>query len=91
MSYEPFLIIVKEDLHKKAGVIEEGSWQELPKKAAQKLHQRKAAFKELEESLAQEGVFIRGTKVVLIHPEISMHNRIVREILHELNVEFGCI
>lgn len=89
MSYEPTLIIVKEDLHKHSGVIEEGSWQEVAKKASQKLHRRKAAFNALETYLAYEGVKIRGVSVILAKPELANHNRDVRELLHELSIEFA--
>lgn len=89
MSYEPTLIIVKEDLHKQAGVIEEGSWQEISKRAPEKIQRRKAAFKELEDYLSQEGHKIREITLIMVNAEGSIHNRTVRELLHELDIEFA--
>lgn len=89
MSYEPTLIIVKEDLHKHVDLIEAGVRQDVPKRSPEKTHRRKAAFHALEDCLTREGHKIRGISLVMVQPELSAHNRDVRELLHELNIEFA--
>lgn len=89
MSYEPTLIISKIDLHKNADKIEEESKKAPAKKAPYKEQRRYAAFRVLEELLAMEGFKLKGLDMVLAQPELTSRNRDVRELLHELSIEFA--
>lgn len=89
MSYEPTLIIVKEQLNDQSGVIEEGCRQPEPKKPSQRWLRRKFAFEVLYGCLPFDPVSICGIGVILIRPELTQRNRDVRELLHELNIEFA--
>lgn len=89
MSYEPTLIISKIDLHKNADKIEEECRKPPAKRAPEKQQRRHSAFRRLEELLAMEGFKLKGVDMVLTQPELTSLNRHVRELLHELSIEFA--
>jgi len=89
MSYEPTLIISKEDLHKHEEEIENWLNQKRPKKPSEKWKRENEAYYQLMECLTHEGQKIRGIEIILIKPEISRHNAEVRKLLHHFNIEFA--
>lgn len=89
MSYEPTLIISKEDLHKHEEDIEKWLYQKHPKKLSEKWKRENEAYHQLKECLTYEGCKIRGVEIILIKPEITQHNAEVRKLLHHFNIEFA--
>lgn len=90
MSYEPTLIISKEDLHNKADLIRAYFINKPPtKKDTDSKKQKWAAHIELDEALNYEGFTIKGNAFVIIKPELTSHNAAVRKALHDLNIEFA--
>lgn len=88
MSYEPTLIISKEDLLAKADLIRAYFIKKIPRKESEKEKRKRLAHIALDEALMQEGIKIKSIHLILIKPELTGHNNDVRQLLHELNIEF---
>lgn len=89
MSYEPMLLISKEDLHKNEQVIEDYLKQKRPKKISEKLRRELRAYEELNNYLTLEGTKLKNIVIICWRPEGSQFNSDVRNLMHELNIEFA--
>lgn len=95
MSYEPHLLISFTDLHKHrdriVNIAENEPTYALNKNMGGakliKVDERKA-YKELLLALRSTVGEIRRAKFVLIRPELTAHNKRVRKLLWELDIEF---
>jgi hypothetical protein len=94
MSYEPTLVIRKSDLEKNRRKIEEAEYVTVPetkfrgKWAARDRVYLEQSYEELQKALNIGTVKFQELEIVIICPEGSTHNRNVRDLLDELNIEY---
>lgn len=86
MSFEPTLIIRKSDLEKNRSKIEEISWLCRPESKSKK--RIRDAYRELNDALKIKPVKFPEIEFVIIKPELTSHNKSVRELLDELNIDY---
>ncbi len=86
MSYEPTIVILKKDLDKHRDLLLDGAWQ------YDESEQGKAtrrAFKYIKNVYEGKYITVGGMELIICQPELSSFNQKVRNVLTELNVEFG--
>ncbi len=89
MSYEPRLIISKLDLEKSRAKIEKDIIDiEIKPPASEKGKQRAKVVKEVFEALNEFPIEFLGKKLVIIQPELTSHNKQVRQYLIDNNIRF---
>lgn len=88
MSYEPTIIIKKKDLEKNRNKIEEvlNSIRYSTPKIQHKYNQD--VYEELEKALNMKVVKFTELEIVIIYPELTEHNRRVRELLDVYEIEY---
>lgn len=89
MSYEPTLIISRDDLRNRSCLIEEAEFKKHPKKMNERMVRRKEANTALYFALPLEGFKIKDNWLVIIRPEGTIHNAAVRELLMDLEIEYA--
>lgn len=86
MSYEPDIIIEKKDLEKQRKHIEEVMNSIRYSKIQRKWNQD--AYEELEKALEHDTIKFPKFEIVIISPELTSHNRAVRELLDDLKISY---
>lgn len=89
MSYIPRIIISKDDLEKKIDIIRAYFIKGVPKKETENQQRRRLAHIALDEASMREGFKIKGVRLIIIWPELSMECNEIRKLLHEYNIEFA--
>jgi hypothetical protein len=89
MSYEPTLIISRDDLRGRSHLIEEATRKKLPKKPTESYLRHRAAIEEIEKYLNLHGVKIKEVWIIIVKPELTAHNRAVREALDFWDIEYA--
>lgn len=83
MSYEPHILINYAQLIRCKQELERLESRELVGSPAQR------AYKALLNAIAEPAIIIGRFKLSLIRPDLTQHNRRVREALADLNITFG--
>lgn len=90
MSYEPTIIIAKEDLEQSINAIWKLQSAKKPKNfKTERWDERLKALTDIEKFSYYEGVKIRGITIIILHVGETAYNAAVRNILRELNIEFA--
>ena len=92
MSYEPTLIISKEDLNKHQDLFENGIWQygaDKKDEATRGGEEGKTVMEYLNAVYLQKPITVRGVELVICSPTFSSFNKLIRNKLTELEVEFA--
>lgn len=84
MSYGPMLLIDKEDLDNKQIEIFARKVNNITITSEDKVK----AFNELEKALTLDIVEFKNKKMIIIHPELTTHNKNVRRLLDELKIYY---
>lgn len=89
MSYEPTIICSMPDLQARRAEIESWEYQE-PKRKSAKFLRRQEAFKFLHDVIDKYKPFkFKGLLLVIFQPELTSRNKDVRDVLHDMNIEFA--
>lgn len=90
MSYEPTLIISRDDLRNNADNLEGvlGRLERI-KKPTERITAQIRAYKELAALLPRHGSKIKDVWIVIVKPELTSHNALVRGILDDYDIEYA--
>lgn len=89
MSYEPTLIISRDDLRRAAAVIEQVEDKPAKKKPSATVLKMREANHALYCALPLEGFKIKDIWLIIIKPEGTLHNAAVREMLSNLDIDYA--
>lgn len=90
MSYEPTLIISRDDLRRAEDQIHSYDSKNGSRKVkSQKLMQSLAANTYLSGLLREHGVKFKDDWIILCRPELTSHNRAVRDMLDYYSIEYA--
>jgi hypothetical protein len=89
MSYEPTLIISRDDLRKSENLLENFKLSPPGKNVSDRQKQRDDAYVYLLKLAEEQGVLFKGMWIILCRPELTSFNRAVRDVLSYYDIEYA--
>lgn len=89
MSYEPLLIITRDDLRRHEDEICNFKFTNRKVKASAKQIEKDAAYGYLARLIPEHGTKIKGDWFILCRPELTSFNRSVRDVLDFYDIEYA--